>query len=62
MDLGIPTVSLELVKLIINNVLSIRNAKFAGFNIKKFYLGTAIDRFEYVRVKLNYISKEFFNE
>ena len=39
-DVATPTGSLELVKLIINSVLSRRGAKLACFDIKNFYLGT----------------------
>ena len=53
--------SLEIVKLIINSVLLIRNAKFLCFDIKNFYLGTLLDRFEYVRVRFNEIPQEFID-
>ena len=34
-DVGTPTGSLDLVKLIINSVLSRRNARFVSFDLKK---------------------------
>ena len=37
-DVGTPTGSLDLVKLIINSVLSRRNARFVSFDFKNFYL------------------------
>ena len=43
-DVGTPTGSLELVKLMINSALSRQNAKFCCFDIKNFYLGTPLDR------------------
>ena len=39
-DVSTPTGSLELVKLIINSVLSRQNARFSAFDIKNFYLNT----------------------
>ena len=46
-DVGTPTVSLNLVKLIINSVLSRRNARFVCFDLKKNYLQTPMDQSEY---------------
>ena len=44
---------MELVKLVINSVLSTKDARFACFDISNFYLGTPLDRPEYVRIKLS---------
>ena len=41
-DVGTPTCSLELVKLIINSVLSRQNSRFVCFDFKNFYLQTPI--------------------
>ena len=62
MDVGTPTGSLELVKLIINSVLSRRNARFFSFDLKKIYLQTPMDRSEYVCIKLSDIPQEFIEE
>ena len=59
---GTPTGSLDLVKLIINSVLSQRNAKFVCFDIKNFYLGTPLNQFEYVHGRFNEILQEFINK
>ena len=51
-DVGMPTGSLELAKLVINSVLSCHNAHFASFKTSNFYLNTPLDRYgyyEYVR-------------
>ena len=61
-DLGTPTGSLDLVKLIINSVLSHRNARIVSFDIKKFYLQTPMDRSKYVRIKFSDIPQEFIEE
>lgn len=61
-DVGTPTGSLELVKLMVNSVVSRRNAKFACFDIANFYLATPLDRPEYVRIKIDDIPQEFIDE
>ena len=48
-DVGTRTASLDLIKLLINSVLSRKGAKFVTFDIKNFYLQTPLDRPEYVR-------------
>ena len=52
-DVGTATGSLELVKLIINSVLSRRNVSFVSFDLKNFYLQTPMERSEYVRIKFS---------
>ena len=49
-DVGTNTASLELFKLMINSTLSRKGAKFACFDIENFYLGTPLDRPEYVKI------------
>ena len=61
-DTGTKTRSLELVKLLLNSVLSTKDAKFACFDISNFYLGTPLDRPEYVRIQLAIIPQEFIDE
>ncbi|KAL7425759.1 hypothetical protein ACHAXH_000120 [Discostella pseudostelligera] len=61
-DTGTRTGSLELVKLQINSTLSTPGARFACFDISNFYLGTPMDRPEYVRIKLTDIPTEFIDE
>ena len=51
-DVSIPTGSLELVKLMINSVLSRRGAEFSCFDLENFYLDTPMKDPEYVRVKV----------
>ena len=58
-DIGTPTASLELAKLVLNSVLSRPGAKFTTFDICNFYLQTPLDRPEYVRIKLSNIPEEF---
>ena len=58
-DIGSPTASLELAKLVFNSVLSRPGAKFTIFDICNFYLQTPLDRPEYARIKLSDIPEEF---
>jgi hypothetical protein len=51
-DVGTPTGSIELVKLLINRVLSQCNPRLATMDLKNFYLNTLLDRPEYVCIKL----------
>eukprot|EP00804_Cyclotella_cryptica_P026150 CCRYP_013039-RC/>CCRYP_013039-RC protein AED:0.28 eAED:0.28 QI:0/0/0/1/0/0.66/3/0/379 len=46
----------------INSVLSRHNAKFCTFDISNFYLGTPLDRPEYVRIRIDDIPQEFIDE
>ena len=50
--------SLDLLKLLLNSVLSCKGAKFLTFYIKNFYLQTPIYRPEYVRIKIADIPKD----
>ncbi len=61
-DLGTPTGSIELVKLLINSVLSQRNARLATMDLKNFYLNTPLNQPEYVRIKLADIPLEFIDK
>ena len=61
-DVSTPTGSLELVKLMINSVLSRRKAKFACFDLENFYLDTPMEDPKYVRVKITDLPQEFIDE
>jgi hypothetical protein len=61
-NVGTPTGSIELIKLLINSVLSQPNACFATMDLKDFYLCTPLDQPEYVRIKITDIPKEFITE
>ena len=61
-DVSAPTGSLELVKLMINSVLSLPGAKCACFDVKNFYLDMPLEEPDYVRVKLTDIPQELLDE
>ena len=50
---------MEIVKLVINSVLSLKDAKFVTFDISNFYLQTPLDHTEYVRIKFLDIPQDF---
>jgi hypothetical protein len=52
--------SLELIKLMLNSVISRKGARFSCINIKKFYLDTPMEDPEYVRIKITEINEDFF--
>ena len=54
-DVSTPTDSLEIIKFIINIVLSRRNERFIYFDTKNFYLETNIKRAEYVSINISNI-------
>jgi hypothetical protein len=59
---GTNTASLELIKLMLNSVISRKGAQFLTINIKKFYLDTPMVDPEYIRIKITDIPKEFILE
>jgi hypothetical protein len=61
-DAGTPTGLIELVKLLINSVLSLSNARFTTMDLKNFYLNTPLNRPEYIRIKLVEISQELIDK
>ena len=61
-EVSTPTASLELVKLIINSVLSGHGAKFACFDVKSFYLATPMVQSEFVKIRIEDIPQDFVLE
>jgi hypothetical protein len=61
-EVGTNTASLELVKLLLNSVLSWEGARFSSIDHKNFYLYTPLPNPEYISVKLLDIPDEFIME
>jgi hypothetical protein len=61
-DDGTNTASLELVKLLLNSVLSRKGARFSTIDIKNFYLDTPMPDPEYVHIKISDIPNKIFME
>jgi hypothetical protein len=51
-EVSTKTADLTTAKLLFNSVLSTPEAKFFGIDLKDFYLGTPMDRYEYMRVPI----------
>jgi hypothetical protein len=51
-----------LVKIHLNSVISTPGAKYACFDVKKFYLNMPMDRPEYVRIKIKDVPDEIIKE
>ena len=45
-----PTANLETIKILLNSTGSTLNAKMLTADIENFYLGTPMDRYEYMRI------------
>ena len=54
--------SLDLLKLLLNSILSRKGATFVTFDIKSFYLQTPLDRPDDVRIKLADIPQDFIDK
>ena len=61
-DVGTNTASLELVKILLNSVLSRKGARFSTIDLKNFYLDTPMPDPKYVRIKMTDIPEEFIEE
>jgi hypothetical protein len=61
-NVGTNSASLELVKLLLNTVLSRKGAWFSTIDLKNFYLDTPMPDPEYVRIELSDIPDEFIKE
>jgi hypothetical protein len=57
-----PTANLAVVKCLLNSVISTRGARFMTGDIKNFYLGTPMSRFEYMRIPVKYIPKTIMEQ
>ena len=51
-ELTTRTPDLTTSKILWNSVVSTKGAKFVGADIKNFYLGTPLDRYEYIHMDL----------
>jgi hypothetical protein len=61
-DVGTNTTSLELLKLLLNSMLSCPGARFSSIDLKNFYLDTLMPDPECVCIKIADILVEFIEE
>jgi hypothetical protein len=56
------TASMQLIKILLNSVVSEKGAKFMTADIKDFYLGTPLPNAEYMRINLDHIPSEVIDK
>ena len=61
-NVGTPTASLELLKIIFSIFLSQPGESYSTSDIKNFYFVTLLDQPEYVKIRLSNIPQEFMDE
>ena len=61
-DVSTATAEMLLVKIFFNSIISTRGARFMSIDISNFYLGTPMQRKEYMKIKLTDIPQEIIDE
>jgi hypothetical protein len=56
------TASLTTIKILLNSTISTAGARFSAFDIKNFYYGTPMSRYEYMKLHLSKIPDEVIHE
>ena len=57
-----PSANLATIKLLLNSIISTKNARFVNIDIKDFYLNTPMSRYEYMWVPVELIPRDIFDE
>ncbi len=52
-DAGTPTANLLTMKLLVNSIVSTKNAKMVTMDLKDFYLNTPMERPEFIQIKMS---------
>ena len=55
-ELTTRTADMTTTKILWNSIFSTEGAQFMGLDIKNFYLGTPLDRFEYMKILITLLS------
>ena len=61
-DVGTPTAEMQLVKIMLNSVISTQGAKFMTIDIANLYLATPMELYKYLKLKLSALSTEIILE
>ena len=61
-ELTTRTADLTTSKVVWNSVLSTEDAKFMGLDIKNFYLGTPLDRYEYMKLDIRIFPQHIIDQ
>ena len=56
------TASLTTIKVLLNSTISTPGARFSAFDLKNFYYGTPMDRYEYMKLHISKIPDEILDE
>ena len=56
------TTSIETAKILINSVLSTKNAKFMSIDISSFYIQNDLSDYQYIRFHISMIPQEIIDE
>jgi hypothetical protein len=56
------TTSLTTIKILLNSTISTVGARFSAFDIKNFYYGTPMSRYEYMKIHISKIPDEIVDE
>jgi hypothetical protein len=57
-----PTGNLTLLKIMLNSVISTQGARFMTLDIKNFYLNAPMERYKYVRIKLDDVPEKIIQQ
>ena len=61
-DMGTLTADMTLIKILLNSIISTKDAQCVTLDIKDFYLNTPMKRYKYMRLKLADIPEEIIEE
>ena len=61
-DVSTPTADITTAKLLINSTISTPGARYMCCDVKNFYLGTPLTRYEYIKIPLHIIPDEIIQE
>ena len=61
-ELTTRTADLTTSKCVWNSVLSTKDAEFMGIDIRKFYLGTPLERYEYMKLDIKIVSQHVIDQ
>jgi hypothetical protein len=61
-DCRTPTADLLTVKILLNSIILMPNAKFITIDIKDFYLNTPMEQYEYFHMKLDLFPKDVIDK
>jgi hypothetical protein len=61
-DAGTPTSDLLTIKLLVNSIVSTKNAKMVTMDLKDFYLNTPMERPEFIQIKMSDIPEDVIHQ